>query len=95
MLLGLIANNFHRLFLSKELMRQGVERGEVARIMRLPYNKQEDFLAAARRADTEKLAWIMHRIAETDVAIKTSVGGGGNYGSRLQIELLVCELSGL
>ena len=95
MLLGLIASNFHRLFLSKELMRQGVERREVARIMRLPYEKQEDFLAAARRADAEKLAAVMKRIAETDVAIKTSVGGGGTYGSRLQIELLVCELVGI
>ncbi len=54
MLLGLIAHNFHRLFLSKELMKQGVERKEVARIMKLPYSKQEDFLATARRADAEK-----------------------------------------
>jgi DNA polymerase-3 subunit delta len=92
MLLGLIASNFHRLFLAKELMRQGVERREVARILKLPYGKQEDFLATARRTATEKLVWIMQRIAKTDVAIKTSVGGGGNYGSRLQIEILVCEL---
>lgn len=95
MILGLIASNFRRLFLSKELMRQGVERREVARIMRLPYDKQEDFLAAARRSDTVSLISIMKRIAETDIAIKTSVGGGGNLGSRLQIELLVCELINL
>ncbi|MCA1622861.1 MAG: DNA polymerase III subunit delta [Acidobacteria bacterium] len=92
MLLGLIASNFHRLFLAKELMRQGVERREVARILKLPYGKQEEFLATARRTATEKLAWVMQRIAKTDVAIKTSVGGGGGYGSRLQIEILVCEL---
>jgi len=95
MLLGLIASNFRRLFLSKELMRQGVERAEVARVLRLPYGKQEDFLATARRTDTKELAWIMQRIAETDVAIKTSLGGGGNSGARLQIEILVCELVGL
>ncbi len=95
MLLGLIASNFRRLFMSKELMRQGVERREVARIMRLPYGKQEDFLATARRADTEKLARVMQRIAKTDSAIKNSIGGGGTMGSRLQIEILVCELTDL
>ena len=72
MLLGLIANNFHRLFLAKELMRNGVERNEVARALRLPYGKQEDFLANARRADAAKLSWIMKRISESDLAIKTS-----------------------
>ena len=36
MILGLIASNFHRLSLAKELMANGVERGEVARIMKLP-----------------------------------------------------------
>ncbi|MCY7348982.1 MAG: DNA polymerase III subunit delta [Pyrinomonadaceae bacterium] len=95
MLLGLIASNFRRLFMSKELMRNGVERREVARIMKLPYSKQEDFLATARRIETEKLTWIMQRIAKTDVAIKTSIGGGGTAGSRLQIEMLVCELANL
>ncbi len=95
MLLGLISYNFRRLFMSKELMTQGVERKEVARILRLPYGKQEEFLATARRTDAEKLAWIMGKIAETDLAIKTSKGGGGTVGSRLQIEMLVCELVNL
>ncbi len=95
MLLGLIASNLRRLLMSKELMRQGVERREVARIMRLPYGKQEDFLATARRAETEKLTNVMQRIARTDVAIKNSIGGGGTVGSRLQIEMLVCELTDL
>jgi len=93
MLLGLIASNFRRLFMSKELMRQGVERREVARIMKLPYNKQQNFLETARRIETEKLTSIMRRIAKADVAIKTSIGGGGTAGSRLQIEMLVCELA--
>jgi DNA polymerase-3 subunit delta len=75
MLLGLIANNFHRLFLAKEMMNQGVERKEVARIMRLPYGKQEDFLATARRTDARQFSRIMQRIAEADIAIKTSKGG--------------------
>lgn len=87
MLLGLIANNFRRLFMAKELMSQGVERREVARVMKLPPFKQEDFLATARRADTKKLSRIMQRIAEADLAVKTS-----KATPRLQIEMLVCEL---
>lgn len=88
MLLGLIANNFHRLFLAKELMRQGLDRKEVARVIGLPYHKQEDFLAIARRADGDKLSWSLQRIAESDLAIKTSKGT-----PRMQIEMLVVELT--
>lgn len=90
MLLGLIANNYHRLFLAKGLMQKGVERREVARIMKLPPFKQEDFLATARRADERKLSRIMRRIAEADLAIKTSKGT-----PRLQIEMLICELAAI
>lgn len=90
MLLGLISYNFHRLFLSKELMRQGVDRKEIARIMKLHWSKQEDFLATARRTDAKKLSWIMQKLAETDIAIKTS-----KATPRLQIEMLVCELVNL
>lgn len=88
MLLGLIASNFHRLFLAKEMMRNGVDRSEVARTMKLPFSKQEEFLATARRADAERLAWNLQRIARADLAIKTS-----QATPRLQIEMLVCELT--
>jgi DNA polymerase-3 subunit delta len=88
MLLGLISYNYRRLFLAKELMKQGVDRTEVARTIKLPYGKQEDFLATARRADSEKLAWSLRRIAQTDLAIKTS-----KATPRLQIEMLVTELT--
>lgn len=93
MLLGLLAYNFRRLLLSKELMRQGVERKEVARVMKLHWSKQEDFLATARRGDAGKMARVMERLAETDRAIKNSVGGAN--GARLHIEMLVCELTDL
>lgn len=88
MLLGLIASNFHRLFLAKELMNQGVERREIARVIKLPPHKQEDFLATSRRADAEKLSRIMQRIAAADLAVKTS-----KATPRMQIEMLVCELT--
>jgi DNA polymerase-3 subunit delta len=95
MLLGLLAYNFRRLLNAKELMNQGAERTEVARVMRLHPNNQRDFLETARRNKTEKFSQIMQRLAETDLAIKTSKGGGGNSGSRMQIEMLVCELVNL
>jgi DNA polymerase III subunit delta len=95
MLLGLLAYNFRRLLQTKELMNQGVERIEVARVMRLHPSSQRDFLELARRNKTEKFSSILQRIAETDLAIKTSKGGGGNAGSRMQIEMLVCELVNL
>lgn len=88
MLLGLIANNYHRLYLAKELMSQGVERIEVARIMKLPPFKQEDFLTTARRADSSILSWSLERIAATDLAIKTS-----KATPQLQVELLVADLT--
>ena len=57
-------------------------------IPKLPFSKQEEFLAAARRADENNLAQIMRRLAETDLAIKTS-----KATPRLQIEMLVAELT--
>ncbi len=92
MLLGLIASNFHKLFKAREMMAGGVDRREVARILGLPYRKQEDFLKLARRADERELGRALKRIAETDLSIKTSRGGGGNAGARMQIEILVAEL---
>jgi DNA polymerase III subunit delta len=41
---------------------------------------------------TRRLASALERIAVADLAIKTSVGGGGK-DSRKQIEILVCELA--
>lgn len=93
MILGLISYNYNRLFLAKEMMAEGRERSDVARVMKLRYSDQENFLASARRTDSKKLTRILKRIAETDLAIKTSKGGGGPAGSRMQIEMLVCELA--
>jgi DNA polymerase-3 subunit delta len=89
MLLGLISYHFRRLFMAKELMRQGVERTEVARVMKLHYSKQENFLATARRTEMAHLTRILQRLAETDLAIKTS-----QATPRMQIEMLVSELTG-
>ncbi len=92
-LLGLISYNYRRLLMAKEMMANGAERSEIASAVKLYGSRQDEFLAAARRADTEKLVNIIRRIAKTDLAIKTSLGGGGIAGSRIQIEMLVCELA--
>src|SRR5215208_698351 len=93
MLLGLLASNFHRLALAKELMTRGAPEQEVFRVVNMPFSQRKEFLATARRADAQELARRIGRIAEADLAVKTSLGGGGERGSRLQLEMLVCELS--
>ncbi len=94
-LLGLISYNVRRLLMAKDAMSQGLDRGAVARIAKLRYSDQEAFLATARRTDQQKLERAIKRLAEVDLAIKTSIGGPGPPGARLQIEMLVAELATL
>ncbi len=93
MLVGLLASSYHRLALAKDLMSRGAPEREVFNVVKLPYSQRADFLATARRADTAQLDRCIRRIADADLAIKTSLGGGGQKGARLQLEMLVCELS--
>lgn len=93
LLLGLIASNFHRLAWAKETMARGADRETVFRTIKLPFNKREEFLTTARRASLQDLSGALTRIAAADLAIKTSVGGSGASGARLQLEMLVCELT--
>jgi DNA polymerase III subunit delta len=92
MLIGLIGSNYRRLALAKELMSKGAANQEVYRQVGI-FGRREEFLATARRADARALARSIERIAAADLALKTSLGGGGAQGSRLQLELLICELA--
>jgi DNA polymerase-3 subunit delta len=92
-LLGLISYNFRRLLMAKEMMSHGADRTEVAKVVKLRYTDQEPFLTAARRSNDAVLTRAITRIADIDLAIKTSVGGGGPQGARMQLEMLVCELA--
>ena len=92
-LLGLLSYNFRRLLMAKEMMARGDDRREIAGILKMRYRNQEDFLAAARRADRKTLLNVFDRLAESDLAMKTSLGGGGDQGTRMQIEVLVCEIA--
>ena len=88
MLTGLLASSFHRLALAKDLMTRGVAKEEVFRLVPMPQSKRGDFLATARRADSRDLARRIRRIAAADLSIKTS-----QATPRIQLEMLVCELS--
>ena len=92
MLVGLIASNYHRLALAKELLRRG-ERAEVNRLSYGPPAKRDAFMNTLQRSDAGKLARGIQLIAAADLALKTSLAGGGPKGARLQLEVLVCELA--
>ena len=93
MLIGAIAGNYHRLALAKDALMRG-SRDDVFRAVPLPPFKRDAFMANLKRSDAAKIAHGIKLIAAADLAIKTSVGGGGVKGARLQLEMLVCELSG-
>lgn len=92
MLVGLIASNYHRLAIAKELLQRGA-RDEVQRLIYGPPAKRDAFMRTLQRSDSAKIARGIQLIANADLAIKTSQGGGGPKGARLQLELLVCELA--
>jgi DNA polymerase-3 subunit delta len=92
MLIGAIAGNYHRLALGKEALTLG-SRDDVFRAVSVPFFKRDAFIANLKRSDAAKIVQGIKLIAAADLAIKTSVGGGGAKGARLQLEMLVCELS--
>jgi DNA polymerase-3 subunit delta len=92
MLVGLIASNYHRLALAKELLKRGA-RDEVYRLIYGPPAKRDAFMNTLQRSDARKIARGLQLIAAADLAIKTSLGGSGAKGARLQLEMLVCALA--
>jgi DNA polymerase-3 subunit delta len=86
-LLGAIAGTFRRLAAAKEMMAEGLSPDEIARaIGGSPFWLRPVF-ERARKLDRAWLLRSLVRIAETDVAVKTSLGT-----PRLQLEFLICEL---
>lgn len=92
-LLGLISYNYRRLLMANDMMARGVDKREIANVVKLRFSDQEPFLAAARKVKTGALTSALERIAKTDLAIKTSIGGTGPQAARLQLEMLVCGLA--
>ena len=87
MLVGLIAGNYHRLALGKHLLTRG-GREEVFRNISLPPFKRDSYISTLQRSSAAKIARGIQLTAAADLAIKTS-----QATPRLQLELLVCELS--
>lgn len=87
MLIGLIAGNYHRLALAKALLAKG-GREEVFRNISMPPFKRDAYIANLQRNDAAKIARGIQLTAAADLAIKTS-----QATPRLQLEMLVCELS--
>ena len=87
LLTGIIAGTFRRMILAKELLARGASSGEIFSEVRVPAFKQRAYLAMLNRIDSHGISNMVQRIAETDLAIKTS-----KATPRMQIEMLVCEL---
>ena len=91
MLIGLIASNYHRLALAKELMKRG-RKDEASRLVYGSYEKKDAFFNTLQRRDSAGIARDIKLIADADLAIKTSLAGSGPKGARLQLEMLICSL---
>jgi DNA polymerase-3 subunit delta len=87
LLVGLLAGTYRRMALARALLSQGAAPGKIFSEVRMPPFKQGAYLATLRQTDSRILAQKIQRIAEADLAIKTS-----KATPRMQVEMLVCEL---
>jgi len=87
MLIGLIGGTYRRMALAKELLSQGASAGQIFSEVRMPSFKQGAYLSMLGRVESNSLARGLQRIAQADLAIKTS-----KATPRMQVEMLVCEL---
>ena len=87
LLTAVIAGTFRRMGLAKEMLTRGASSGEIFSEVRVPQFKQRDYMAMLKRIDSNHMSRVIQRIAETDLAIKTS-----KATPRMQMEMLVCEL---
>jgi DNA polymerase-3 subunit delta len=87
-LLGMLASTYRKMLLGKELMARRAPASEVQAAVKLPPWKMGEFNGHVRHTPVEKIVYGLRRMAEVDLAIKSSVGT-----PRLQLEVLVCELT--
>jgi DNA polymerase-3 subunit delta len=87
LLTAVIAGTFRRMGLAKEMHVRGASSADIFSKVRVPPFKQRDYLAMLSRIDANQMSQIIQRIADTDLAIKTS-----KATPRMQMEMLVCEL---
>ena len=87
LLIGLIAGTYRRMALAKSLLAQGAAPTKIFSEVRMPPFKQGAYISMLNRIESSSVARKMQRIAEADLAIKTS-----KATPRMQVEMLVCEL---
>ncbi len=87
LLTAIIAGTFRRMGLAKELLTRGASQGEIFSEVRVPPFKQRAYISMLHEIDSHRMSEMIQRIAETDLAIKTS-----KATPRMQMEMLVCEL---
>jgi DNA polymerase-3 subunit delta len=87
-LLSLLASTYRKMLTAKELMARRAPAAEVQAAVKLPPWKMGEFNAHVRHTPVEEITRGLRRMAEVDLAIKSSVGTPS-----LQLEVLVCELT--
>jgi DNA polymerase-3 subunit delta len=87
MILGAIASQYRRLMMAKELMRQNAPNSEIAKAVSMTTYMVGRLNEKARKMEAAAILRGIERIAQTDVALKSSLAT-----PRLQLELLICEL---
>lgn len=90
-LLGSLGFYFRKLGIVKSQTERGVDRGVITRALGVRFDQHDAYFAAARRTDSAEIEYAVKRIAETDLAVKTSKGG--TDGPRKQLEMLVSEIA--
>ncbi|MDX6530689.1 MAG: polymerase subunit delta [Blastocatellia bacterium] len=87
LLIGLIAGTYRRMALANSLLTQGAAPAKIFSEVRMQPFKQGAYLSMLRQIDSGAMAQRIQRIAQADLAIKTS-----KATPRMQVEMLVCEL---
>jgi DNA polymerase-3 subunit delta len=87
MILGAIASNYRKMLAAKDLMRQNAPNSEVAKAVGMSPYAVTHLNERVRKVDVERILRGIARIAETDIALKTSLAT-----PRMQLEVLICEL---
>lgn len=87
MILGAIASNYRKMLGAKELMRQNAPNSEVAKTVGMSPYAVTRLNERVRKVETARILKGMERIAQTDVALKSSLAT-----PRMQLEVLICEL---
>jgi DNA polymerase-3 subunit delta len=88
MLVGSLAGLYRRILTAKDLMARRASHDEVAKATGQYGQRLKDYLAAISRLSREEIVYGLKRLAEVDIAIKSS-----EATPRLQLEFLIAELT--